>query len=132
MITNVFIIDGTKMPTPTEIKWGEYIISKAQRNLMGDMAFSYITKKIRADISYAALKQEDMKLLKYGLYVLNNGKGKAIHTVQIIGPSLRYLNDPVDTITFDAYVGDLEYSTLMQKPNGEIWYRDVTVQLIQL
>jgi len=39
------------MPTPTEIKYGEYVLSKAERNLLGNMAFAYINKKIRIDVS---------------------------------------------------------------------------------
>jgi len=123
-------IDGAKMPTPTEIKYGEYVLSKAERNLLGNMAFAYINKKIRIDVRYAALREDELKNLKLHLYYTNAG-GKGIHQVTVIFPSMAGPNDKSVVTSFRAYVGDLEYSTLILKPDG-MWYQDVTFQLVQL
>ena len=123
-------IDGSKMPTPTEIKYGEYVLSKAERNLLGNMAFAYINKKIRIDVRYAVLSEAQLKFLKRALYYTNAG-GKGIHQVTVIFPSMAGPNDQSVVTSFRAYVGDLEYSTLILKPDG-MWYQDVTFQLVQL
>lgn len=123
-------IDGSKMPTPTEIKYGEYVLSKAERNLLGNMAFAYINKKIRIDVRYAVLSEAQLKFLKRALYYTNAG-GKGIHQVTVIFPSMAGPDDQSVVTSFRAYVGDLEYSTLILKPDG-MWYQDVTFQLVQL
>ena len=123
-------IDGSKMPTPTEIKYGEYVLSKAERNLLGNMAFAYINKKIRIDVRYAVLSEAQLKFLKRALYYTNAG-GKGIHQVDVIFPSMAGPDDQSVVTSFRAYVGDLEYSTLILKPDG-MWYQDVTFQLVQL
>ena len=123
-------IDGSKMPTPTEIKYGEYVLSKAERNLLGNMAFAYINKKIRIDVRYAALSEAQLKFLKRALYYTNAG-GKGIHQVTVIFPSMAGPNDQSAVTSFRGYVGDLEYSTLIIKDNV-MYYKDVTFQLIEL
>ncbi len=123
-------IDGTKMPTPTEIKYGEYVLSKAERNLLGNMAFAYINKKIRIDVRYAVLDETQLKSLKFNLYATSAG-GKGIHQVEVIFPSMAGPDDESVVTSFRAYVGDLEYSTLILKDN-KMYYKDVTFQLVEL
>ena len=123
-------IDGSEMPTPTEIKYGEYVLSKAERNLLGNMAFAYINKKIRIDVRYAVLSEAQLKFLKRALYYTNAG-GKGIHQVTVIFPSMAGPDDQSVVTSFRGYVGDLEYSTLIIKDN-KMYYKDVTFQLVQL
>lgn len=123
-------IDGSEMPTPTEIKYGEYVLSKAERNLLGNMAFAYINKKIRIDVRYAVLNEEQLKTLKMYLYYTNAG-GKGIHQIEVIFPSMSGPGDQSTVTSFRGYVGDLEYSTLIIK-NNKMYYKDVTFQLVQL
>lgn len=123
-------IDGSEMPTPTEIKYGEYVLSKAERNLLGNMAFAYINKKIRIDVRYAVLDEEQLKTLKMYLYYTNAG-GKGIHQIEVIFPSMSGPGDQSTVTSFRGYVGDLEYSTLIIK-NNKMYYKDVTFQLVQL
>jgi len=123
-------IDGSKMPTPTEIKYGEYVLSKAERNLLGNMAFAYINKKIRIDVRYAALSEAQLKFLKRALYYTNAG-GKGIHQVTVIFPSMAGPNDQSTVTSFRGYVGDFKYSTLIIKIN-KMYYKDVTFQLVEL
>lgn len=123
-------IDGSEMPTPTEIKYGEYVLSKAERNLLGNMSFAYINKKIRIDVRYAVLDEMQLKSLKFNLYATSSG-GKGIHQVEVIFPSMAGAGDQNTVTSFRAYVGDLEYSTLILKDN-KMYYKDVTFQLVEL
>lgn len=112
------LIDNTQIKTPTGLKVAPFRISKAERLASGDMSMEIIAVKRRLDLSYAIIKDTDIK------QILDLLESKVFHTVTYPDPQ----NGEEHTIT--VYEGDNSQNP-GQKIAGTRYWEDVTIALIE-
>ncbi len=110
-------INGVEIPTPSSYSVGIQDLSKAERNVLGDMIIERIATKRKLELSWNHLSKED-------LAVVLQKVSPVFFTVEYIDPEA----NAKKTGTFycgDRTVGALDYI------NGKIRWKDIKFNLIE-
>lgn len=94
-------INGSQMPTPSDYKWGEMDLSKAERNARGTLIKEIIATKRKLEMSWKYLPNDELQQL---LQALSNN----FFDVEFVDPH----DNRTRTGTFyagDRSVGALDY-----------------------
>lgn len=110
-------ISGVALPTPTEVSFGVYDISKAERNANGTMLIERITTKKKISVTYAFVTKEQMSTI--------------LKLVEPVFWDVTYI-DPVtsNTVTGSFYCGDRNLG-MVDFVNGVPRYKDLSFELIE-
>lgn len=110
-------VNGVDLPTPTELSFGKYDISKAERNARGTMIIERITTKIKISVKYNYLTADDVS--------------KVLKALALTYWDVTFL-DPVKNVyvTSSFYAGDRNLG-MIDYANGEARYKDLSFDLIE-
>ncbi len=112
------LIDSIQVKTPTELKVGTFRITKSERLASGKMSMEIIAVKRRLDLSYAIIKDTDLKQIMDLLEL------KVFHTVTYPDPQKGEAN------TITAYLGDTGQQA-GQRIVGTRYWQDVSIALVE-
>jgi hypothetical protein len=110
-------ISGVALPTPTEVSFGVYDISKAERNANGTMLIERITTKKKISCTYSFVTREQLSTI--------------LKLVEPVFWNVTYI-DPVTntTVTGSFYCGDRNLG-MVDFIDGVPRYKDLSFELIE-
>lgn len=111
-------IDNVQCKTPTKLKVGTFRITKSERTASGLMTMEITAVKRRLDLSYAHIKDTDLKQIQDLL------ESKVFHNITYPDPK----NGESASIT--AYLGDTGQEP-GQRIGGTRYWQDVSIALVE-
>lgn len=110
-------INGVEIPTPSSYNVGIMDLSKAERNVNGDMVIERIATKRKLELGWSYLSKEDL--------------ARVLHLVSPVFFTATYIDPQDDGVKIGTFYAGDRNAGAMDYINGKIRWKDVKFNLIE-